>query len=210
MPFWKAFANECYERRGPRNALCVYQESWVACVFHFSFHLEFAWIVECVSMERSAVGVGWGWVGGAVAGACVTSWTKGSWVLLCVRIDFLTILVRWYVSWKYLVKESCKSSTKVAEHWLLLFSKSSIKQEQTKFADLQRGITEDFQWLAKFQRTLSKSTKNLPISSNLRFWPFLTSKWPPNSNLTWSAQHNLGVSETFNFIKFSVWTLLRP
>ncbi len=33
------------------------------------------------------------------------------------------------------------------------------KQEQTKFYDLRRGITEDFQRLAKFQRTLSKSTK---------------------------------------------------
>ena len=28
------------------------------------------------------------------------------------------------------------------------------KQEQTKFDDLRRGITEDFQRLAKFQRTL--------------------------------------------------------
>ena len=35
------------------------------------------------------------------------------------------------------------------------------KQEQTKFYDLRRGITEDFQRLAKFQRTLSKSTKKI-------------------------------------------------
>ena len=35
------------------------------------------------------------------------------------------------------------------------------EQEQTKFYDLRRGITEDFQRLAKFQRTLSKSTKKI-------------------------------------------------
>ncbi len=81
------------------------------------------------------------------------------------------------------------------------------KQEQTKFDDLRRGITEDWQRMANFQRTLSKSTKKLPISSNSRFWPFLT-KWPENSNLNWTAQHNLGVPEIFNFIKFSVWALL--
>ncbi len=37
------------------------------------------------------------------------------------------------------------------------------KQEQTEFYDLRRGITEGFQGLAKFQRTLSKSTKKSPI-----------------------------------------------
>ncbi len=90
----------------------------------------------CIHGKVGCRGGGHSGLGKAVAGACVTSWTKGSWVLLCVRIDYLTILASWYVSWKYLVKESCKSSTKVAKHWLLLFSKSSIKQEQTKFADL--------------------------------------------------------------------------
>ncbi len=35
------------------------------------------------------------------------------------------------------------------------------EQEQTKFYDLRRGITEDLQRLAKFQRTLSKSTKKI-------------------------------------------------
>ncbi len=41
-----------------------------------------------------------------------------------------------------------------------------IKQGQTKFYDdLRRGITEYFQRLAKFQRTLSKSTKKIH-----RFW----------------------------------------
>ena len=43
------------------------------------------------------------------------------------------------------------------------------KQEQTKFYDLRRRITEDFQRLAKFQRTLSKSTKKTLILSDLRF-----------------------------------------
>ncbi len=36
---------------------------------------------------------------------------------------------------------------------------SRKEQEQTKFYDLRRGITEDFQRLANFQRTLSKSNK---------------------------------------------------
>ncbi len=36
----------------------------------------------------------------------------------------------------------------------------SEKQEQTKFDDLRRGITEDFQRLAKFQRILSKFQAN--------------------------------------------------
>ncbi len=31
----------------------------------------------------------------------------------------------------------------------------------------------------------------------LRFWPFLTFSWPQNSNLTWSAQLNLGVPNFF-------------
>ena len=35
------------------------------------------------------------------------------------------------------------------------------KQEQTKFYNLRRGITEDWQSLAKFQSTLSKSTKKI-------------------------------------------------
>ena len=43
------------------------------------------------------------------------------------------------------------------------------EQEQTKFYDLRRRITEDFHRLAKFQTTLSKSTKKSPILSDLRF-----------------------------------------
>ncbi len=46
--------------------------------------------------------------------------------------------------------------------------------------------------------------------SDLRSWPFLTSEWPQNSNLTWSAQHNFGVPEIFKFMKFSVRALLGP
>ncbi len=44
-----------------------------------------------------------------------------------------------------------------------------VEQEQTKFYDLRRGITEDFQRLAKFQRTLSKYQKDSLILSNLCF-----------------------------------------
>ncbi len=44
------------------------------------------------------------------------------------------------------------------------------EQEQTKFDDLRRGITKDWQRLAKFhQRTWSKNTKK---NTDLRFWPF--------------------------------------
>ncbi len=45
------------------------------------------------------------------------------------------------------------------------------KQEQTKFYDLRRGITEDFQRLAKFQGTLSKSTQKI---TNFKRFAFLT------------------------------------
>ena len=38
-----------------------------------------------------------------------------------------------------------------------------IEQEQTKFDDLRRGLTKDFQRLAKFQRTLLKEPKKSPI-----------------------------------------------
>ena len=101
----------------------------------------------------------------------------------------------------------CKHVTWLCPTWSLPSTAAALqedllasKQEQTKFDDLRRGITKDFQRLAKFQAILS----------DLRFWPFVTSKWPQNSNLTWSVQHNLGVPEIFNFIKFSVWALLGP
>ncbi len=45
------------------------------------------------------------------------------------------------------------------------FKTAGPKTRQTirnrKFYDLRRGITEDFQKWAKFQRTLSKCTKNI-------------------------------------------------
>ncbi len=44
------------------------------------------------------------------------------------------------------------------------------KQEQTKFDDLRRGITKDWQRLAEFKRTLSKRPKkSYQNLSNLRF-----------------------------------------
>ncbi len=36
----------------------------------------------------------------------------------------------------------------------------------------------------------------------LHFWAFWPPKWPPNSNLTWSAQHTLGVPNFFFFDLF--------
>ena len=57
---------------------------------------------------------------------------------------------------------------------------------------------------------IKKVPKRFTDLEQFVFWPFLTSKWPQNSNLTWSTQHNLGVPKIFNFIKFSVWALLRP
>ncbi len=46
------------------------------------------------------------------------------------------------------------------------------KQEQTKFYDLRRGITEDFQRLANFQWTLSKSTKKFTDFKRFAFLTF--------------------------------------
>ncbi len=45
-----------------------------------------------------------------------------------------------------------KNQEKIINNFLLLFREGELmgKQEQTKFYDLQRGITEDFQRLAKF------------------------------------------------------------
>ncbi len=60
----------------------------------------------------------------------------------------------------------------------------AMEQEQTKFYDLRRGITEDFQRLANFQRTLSKNTKKFTDFERFSFFTFFTFKWPQNSNLT--------------------------
>ena len=50
------------------------------------------------------------------------------------------------------------------------FGHTKEKQEQTKFYDLRRGITEDFQRLAKFQRTfIKKYQKESLILSDLCF-----------------------------------------
>ncbi len=42
-------------------------------------------------------------------------------------------------------------------------------KEQTKFYDLRRGITEDFQRLAKNKDFIKKHQKDPPILSNMRF-----------------------------------------
>ncbi len=79
-----------------------------------------------------------------------------------------------------------------------LTSTTCGKELQKTFKDWQRlkGL---------YQKVPKKS-----ISSDLRFWPLSTSKRPQNPNLTWPAQHNLGVPKIFNSIKFSVRALLRP
>ncbi len=46
------------------------------------------------------------------------------------------------------------------------------EQEQTKFDDLRRGFTEDFKRLAKFKRTLSKSTKKVTNFKQFAFLAF--------------------------------------
>ncbi len=62
--------------------------------------------------------------------------------------------------------------------------------------DLQE-IFKDWQRL----RRLPKRTKKSIDFKQFAFWPFLTSRWPQKSYLTWSAQHNLGVTKIFNLIK---------
>ena len=42
------------------------------------------------------------------------------------------------------------------------------------------------------------------------FWRFWPTKWPPNSNLTWSVQHNLGVPDLFVLYDFFVRALFMP
>ncbi len=43
---------------------------------------------------------------------------------------------------------------------------------------------------------------NLSVFHNFTFCSFWPPKWPPNSDLTWSAQHNLEVPNLFNFMIF--------
>ncbi len=42
------------------------------------------------------------------------------------------------------------------------------------------------------------------------FWQFWPTKWPQNSILTWSAQHNLGAPKYFTFMNFFIWALFLP
>ncbi len=76
--------------------------------------------------------------------------------------------------------------------------------------------TSDIRYCAKFQpfvtsifaRNCKKRFCNfLQFCVFLLFWPL---KWPQSSNLTWSAQHNLGVPNLFYFITFFVRSLSVP
>ncbi len=51
-----------------------------------------------------------------------------------------------------------------------------------------------------FSKTLSKRPKS-PILSDLRFWPFLTSKWPQELIFDLIRPHNLWVTKMVNFVK---------
>ncbi len=70
------------------------------------------------------------------------------------------------------------------------------EQEQTKFYDLRRGITKDFQRLAKFHRIYQKVQKRF---TNFKRFAFLT--FFDLSKLKFD-QHNLGVPKILNFMKF--------
>ncbi len=50
-------------------------------------------------------------------------------------------------------------------NYLLVAEDLWKEPEQTKFDDLRRGITEDFQRFSKFKRTLAKNTKKPMILS---------------------------------------------
>ncbi len=52
--------------------------------------------------------------------------------------------------------------------------------------------------------------KDCEIWSNFVLFIFWPLKWPPNLNLTWSAQHNLGVPKLFDFMIFFIHTFFLP
>ncbi len=85
--------------------------------------------------------------------------------------------------------------------------KNKNRLSSTTCGEDSQKIFKDWQSL---KGLCQKAPKKSPILSDSRFWPFLSSKWPQNSNLTWSLQHNLGVPEILNFIKIFVWALLGP
>ncbi len=84
------------------------------------------------------------------------------------------------------------------------------KTRTDKFDDLRRGFSKDWLSLDFFQRLFPCPKDRPKKHQKLSDFAFLTSKWPQNSNLTLSSQHNLGVPKIFNIMKFSVWALLEP
>ena len=95
-----------------------------------------------------------------------------------------------------------------------LFLQTTTKQEHSKFDDLQREIQQIFKDWQNEKRLWPKITKNHHQSSilnDLHYWPFLTSKWPPNPNLTLSLIDIIWGWPSFSYLYiFSVWALLGP
>ena len=85
--------------------------------------------------------------------------------------------------------------------------KNKNRRSSTSCGKELQKIFNDWQSVKGLYQKVPKRFTDL---SDLCFWPFLTSKWAQKSNLTWSAQHNLGVPKIFIFKKISVWALLRP
>ena len=101
--------------------------------------------------------------------------------------------------------------TRSCAHIIGLFFPFLPRQNKNRLSSTTCG--EELQKISKIgkvSKDFVKKPKKSPILSDLRFWPFLTSKWHQNSNLTWSTQHSMGVPEIFNFIKISVWAPLGP
>ncbi len=73
-------------------------------------------------------------------------------------------------------------------------SLSKNRLSSTTCGEELHKIFKDWQNKKDFVKKHQKSSKKL---SDLRFWPFLTFKWPQNSNLTLSAKNNLGVPKIF-------------
>ncbi len=88
---------------------------------------------------------------------------------------------------------------------LLLFNLLCIIIKTTSYKNLYKKVVDPSKkgLCAKFEPdmigTFAKNCQELFIvfSQFSRFWCFWPTKWPPNSNLTWSAQHNLGVLDLF-------------
>ncbi len=90
---------------------------------------------------------------------------------------------------------------------LALLSYYRIYERYRKTYKNKSVDTSDTRYCAKFQPFVTSifaknRQKRFCVFSRFRgFLPFWPLKWPQNSNLTWSAQHNLGVPDLFCFIK---------